>query len=878
MVQRLAGLHNACSRDLSQDTTTGAPFIRRGSRMAGLADVFKGVLGLLPTGALQAWVRGFVPACLAMLAMSSFSLLAQTRPLPEIQALPRVTLSADFLAWREGRAALRVGVVQDWQPIDWVDADGRYTGLSGELVQALARMLQLPVQVRTFRDFPSVMAAARAGEIDVVPSIARSPQREAELLFTDSYVQLPMVYIGRKGTTDFSDSNDFGGRRVAVERGYAVHEYLLTRYPGAGLVEVDDTRAAVLAVAEGRADVYLGALAPAHRIIEAERIGNLQVLRRLVLGVGQLHLGVPHPAAPLHGALDAALRAIDPTWMDQLVAAWQPRYLALAPEEAPAVDAALRRKLAERGELRIGFDQGFGPINALGDDGEPAGFAIELFRRAADIAGLRYRLEPQRTFEQGLTGVRERRLDVMLSAVRTGPRMEFANFVGPYYSAPSVLVSRLDGGWPNVASLAGRTLAIDRAHYLIPVIQREAPAVRVREVETVEAAMLAVARGEADAMITNLEVAASLIKRRFLGQLQVSGTVEGRPSELYFAVRSDSPELAEALRRGLDAIPENERAALANTWLRTEFHAGLSWSQVLGVGVPLLVVCMGGLAVSLLFNRRLQQHVEARRLVERQLQAERDAARAATAAKADFLAEMGHEVRTPLAGISGGLSLLRHEPLNPKAQRLVEAMGRSADRLVELLNNLLDAAKLEAHKITLHESPVSVQRLVHELADEFRPAAQTKGLILRVQGEEAWTDPVLLDPMRTRQVIANLVSNAIKFTQEGTVALILEPPAAAGPGRCRLVLHVSDTGPGVDPTVRDRLFERYAQAPSSTPGGTGLGLAIVRELVSLMGGEVTVDSEPGRGSVFTVQLELAWTERPAMASVCETRPAPLTVQ
>jgi two-component system, NarL family, sensor histidine kinase EvgS len=850
--------------------------------MAGLANLVVGVQGVLrgtPQARcrLQALRRRVRGACLAALAVASLSLQAQTRPLPELQALPRVSPPAEFLAWREGRTALRVGVVQDWQPIDWVDADGRYTGLSGELVQALARMLHLPVEVRTFRDFPSVMVAARAGEIDVVPSIARSPQREAELLFTDSYVQLPMAYIGRKGTTDFSDTNDFGGRRVAVERGYAVHEYLLTRYPGSGLVEVDDTRAAVQAVAEGRADVYLGALAPAHRVIEVERIDNLQVLRRVALGVGQLHLGVPRSAAPLHGALNAALRAIDPGWMDQLVDAWQPRYLALAPEEAPAVDAALRRKLAERGELRIGFDQGFGPINALGDDGEPAGFAIELFLRAADIAGLRYRLEPQRTFEQGLTGVRERRLDVMLSTVRTGPRMEFASFVGPYYSAPSVLVSRLDGGWPNVASLAGRTLAIDRAHYLIPVIQREAPAVRVLEVETVEAAMETVARGEADAMITNLEVAASLIKRRFLGQLQVSGTVEGRPSELYFAVRSDSPELAEALRRGLDAIPENERAALANTWLRTEFHAGLSWSQVLGVGVPLLVVFVGGLGVSLLFNRRLQQHVQARRLVERQLQAERDAARAATAAKADFLAEMGHEVRTPLAGIAGGLSLLRHEPLGPKAQRLVEAMGRSADRLVELLNNLLDAAKLEAHKITLHESPVCVQRLVRELADEFRPAAQAKGLVLRVQGEEAWPDPVLLDPMRTRQVIANLVSNAIKFTREGTVALVLEPPAAAGPGRCRLVLHVSDTGPGVDPAVRDRLFERYAQAPSSAPGGTGLGLAIVRELVSLMGGEVGVDSEVGRGTVFTVQLELAWTERPAVASVRETRPAPLTV-
>ena len=128
-------------------------------------------------------------------------------------------------------------------------------------------------------------------------------------------------------------------------------------------------------------------------------------------------------------------------------------------------------------------------------------------------------------------------------------------------------------------------MAIDRAHYLIPAIQREAPAVRLLEVETVETAMQTVAQGQADAMITNLEVAAALIKRRFLGQLQVSGTVEGRPSELYFAVRKDWPELAEALRLGLDAVPENERAALANTWLRTEFRAGLSWSQVLGAPV-----------------------------------------------------------------------------------------------------------------------------------------------------------------------------------------------------------------------------------------------------------------------------------------------------
>jgi len=785
---------------------------------------------------------------------------ARAQALPTPPAASELVLEAEFLAWRDARAAVRVGVSRDWRPIDVLDEQGRYTGLSGDLLRTLAGMLGLRTEVRGFGDYSELMAAARRGEIDLLPSMARSPQREGELLFTDSYVELPVAYVGRRGVTDFSVEHGFGGRRVAVERGSPVHELLRTRYPDAELLVVSDTATALKAVSIGEADVYLGALPPTHHAVEALRLDNLEVLETTTSELGRLHFAVSPAAAPLRDALDAALRRLDPQWLAQLAAAWQPRYLLLSPQRASgeALSPAQRAEVARLGELRVGFDQGFSPINAVGADGQPAGFAIELFRRAAGHAGVRYRFEPQSTFAAGLEAVRQGRLDVMLSAVRTDDRLQFARFVGPYYSAPSVLVTRLEDGWSTLEALAGRTLAIDRAHYLIPAIRREMPSVQVREVDSVEAALEEVAQRRAEAMITNLEVAASYINRSYLGQLQVSGTVPGRPSELYFMVRQDLPLVAQALRAGLDAIPENERAMLANAWLRVQYRSGLDWRDIAVVVGPGLLLLVAVLAFSLFYNARLQALVRARRQAERMLQLERDAARAATAAKADFLAEMGHEIRTPVSAIAGGLELLQREPLPAHARDLVRAIGRAADRLVELLNNLLDMAKLEAHKIALHPAPTDLGALVRDLAEEFAPAARAKQVALVARGTEHWRRPVMADAMRVRQVLGNLLSNAIKFTAHGSVEVRMLPPEHVSDGVRKLVLQVQDTGRGMSADVTARLFTRFEQAPGTAThyGGTGLGLTIVRELLGLMGGQVSVHSVPGQGSCFTVEIPL----------------------
>jgi two-component system sensor histidine kinase EvgS len=794
------------------------------------------------------------------LALGAAAATANDAPLRQLPdpADVQQQLSPESRAWLRAHPTLRVATVREWPPIDQYGADGRYEGASAEMLRATARLLGVKVSARPFDNFEQVMTAVRLGEVDLVTSIARSWERESELHFSIPYLSLPVAYIGRRGTTDFSERFNFGGRSLAVERSYVAQSYLESTYPGTRLLKVDNTLQALQAVAEGRADFYLGALPPAHYLIESHRLADLEVMRTTRLSMGNLHFAAT--AAPLRDAVDVALRAMGSGVLDEIAASWQPRYLALTPQRLSAYGP---RSVAAQtlGELRVAFDVGFGPVTYVGEDGEAAGFAVEMFRRVADAAGLRYRFVAMPSFQAGMHAVRDRQADVMLAAVRTFERLEFSSFVGPYYSAPSVLVSRLDGGWPSVASLGGHTLAVDAGHYLIPVIRREAPAVRILETGSVEHSFEAVRQGQADAAVTNLEVAARLINARFLGKLQVTGTVEGKPSELYFMLRNDQPALAAALKQGFDVTPENERHALANTWLRTEYRPGVSWWRVAAMFGPLFAALLVALLAMAFYNRRLKAQVQARERAEQALAAERDMARQATLAKAEFLAEMGHEVRTPLGAIAGGLKLLERESLPESASRTLGSINRAAQHLVELLNNLLDAAKLEARKIEMHVQPLDVCRLVGEVIEEFEPLAQSRGVKLSAELPQPPLPAVMLDGLRARQVLANLVSNAIKFTPPGgSVATRLQGQVVgsghSGAPVWELFFAVRDTGVGMGPEVRERMFQRFMQAPGAEQrfGGSGLGLSIVRQLLDLVGGSIEVDSEPGRGSEFRVRV------------------------
>jgi signal transduction histidine kinase/ActR/RegA family two-component response regulator len=257
--------------------------------------------------------------------------------------------------------------------------------------------------------------------------------------------------------------------------------------------------------------------------------------------------------------------------------------------------------------------------------------------------------------------------------------------------------------------------------------------------------------------------------------------------------------------------------------------------------------------------------VSADKAREAELECKRREAEAANVAKSNFLAAMSHEIRTPLAGVLGMLDLMLEDPLpEPQADRARTAYA-SAECLLRLLSDVLDYSRLEVDALELAPAPTDPRALAAGVCDLMMPNAREKALTLSCDVEADVPERVRVDPLRLRQVLTNLVANAIVHTRAGGIEV-----RVARAGGCLLAIEVTDTGAGIAAADHARIFERFQQADSSSTrsaGGSGLGLAIARELVTLMGGEIGVESEIGKGSTFrfTVAAPAAAEPEPAPA-------------
>jgi len=320
------------------------------------------------------------------------------------------------------------------------------------------------------------------------------------------------------------------------------------------------------------------------------------------------------------------------------------------------------------------------------------------------------------------------------------------------------------------------------------------------------------------------------------------------------------------------ACPEGEKPVWSNVRVTRFADGGRTWAVVAHQDITARKLAEGELSrytAEVERSRdRIQRQADQLATQTRELALARDQALAATRAKSEFLANMSHEIRTPMNGVIGMTSLLLETALSDEQREYAETIRFSADALLTVVNDVLDLSKIEAGKLAVDSLEFDPRRTLEEVVKLLSGQAESKGLALSCEIERSLPGRIVGDPGRVRQILLNLVGNALKFTEQGGVTI--HAASEEGEGEAVLRFAVTDTGIGIPEAGQRRLFEPFTQADASTTrrfGGTGLGLAISRRLAELMGGGIGVRSRPGEGSTFwfTIRAKTGVRARPAVA-------------
>jgi signal transduction histidine kinase/CheY-like chemotaxis protein len=513
-------------------------------------------------------------------------------------------------------------------------------------------------------------------------------------------------------------------------------------------------------------------------------------------------------------------------------------------------------------EWRIGADQS-PPYYFLRPDGRVEGLAVDVLTEAARRSGVKLkwvRVEAPETLDDAF---RAGKVDVWPAVAITPQRAERYKFTAPWLENSYGLLTRVDLDPPveRLEDVNGRTIAIRGSAIFVQLARSNLPPAKWLQFAHREETVQAVCRGEAVASVVEVRFLDTIMMERPEGcatarfrlimipeamtQLRVMSTPEAYPVALH--LRNSITRLA--LDHQLTAAVETW-SALGSQDTRSAYQLEnavrqTKWARMALAGIGLML-----LVVVILYH----QAVRARRRAREALYA----AQRANEAKSEFLANMSHEIRTPLHAIAGLTQLVLEGETDKEKRQELEAIRVSTDALMQIINDVLDLSKIEAGHVTIEKEPFDLRGVAEEVLAMFSASARAKGLLLELDYPEDTARWFYGDAGRVRQVLTNLVSNAVKFTKAGSVSIAVRRGQRLGLWR-RVSITVRDTGVGIAPEALPRLFQKFQQADASTTrtyGGTGLGLAISRELAELMGGSLRVESKVGEGSAFTFELRL----------------------
>jgi len=741
---------------------------------------------------------------------------------------------------------ITLGTGNEWAPYVIQKKDGSTVGYDSDILKRINKATGLHF-VEAPMSWEVAQKQARKHALDGLATLIQTKERSTWLNFSDTYIALQkIVLVKDRNPLNIHSKADLKGKTIAVHTANVADMKAVKRFTDSKVIYTNSMKEALEAVIYGKADATFGNGATEY-FLNQHGMPYMQSAFSLEETL-KLRFAIKKEWPEAISILNKGLATIPEYKRVQLQQKWFNAKNNV--NNKSILDTKEQEYLLKKKMIKMCVDPNWMPFEKI-EKGKYIGLSSEYIHYFSQKINTPIKLLKTSSWEDSIQKIKNRECDILPLANSTPSRLKYMDFTSPHLSTPVVLVTKI--GLPfieNIEEVKDKKIGIVKGYAEKELLKAKYQDINIIDTNSLHDCLAQVEKGKLFACVDNIIVINYEIQKNYLGSLAVSGKLNEVLS-LSVATRKDEPILHDIFEKAVQSLTMVTKNKFLRKWVNTNYNTNkvdytLVW-QILVISFFVLLISLYWTRKMSLLNRKLE--LQKTELKQAKQNAENNAK-----IKSEFLANMSHEIRTPMNGIIGMSHLALQTTLNAKQQNYIEKIDGSAKSLLHIVNDILDFSKMEAGKMYVENVHFDMYKLIDDIVHLIEVKMENKDIELIIGYDPNMSQNFYGDSLRLSQILTNLLSNAVKFTPSGEISIYI------GRGDFkRFRFSVSDTGIGLNKNQMENLFDAFSQADGSTTrkyGGTGLGLSISKQLVELMGGEIWVESEEGKGSVFTFEIDL----------------------